>query len=109
MEKTERQRRIAAALAEEALNGKFGWWWISFADGDLPKGQQFLGVAIVQGFGFGSATMAAHRLGINPGGEAQGLPFPEWTGEPPAEYQNRLLQRDELAKLELIIASRKRA
>jgi len=33
---------------KEAEESPPQWWWISFADGDLPMGSQFLGVAIVQ-------------------------------------------------------------
>lgn len=62
-------------------------WWLSFADGRKPKGQQFLGVCIVEGATFIAAIKAAHILGLNPGGEvqAQELPadsevHPSWLG-----------------------------
>lgn len=51
-----------------------GAWWLSFADPDLPEGEQFLGVAIVEQRWFISAVEKAHELGINPGGQIQGVP-----------------------------------
>ncbi len=45
------------------------YFWLSFADGDLPKGQQFLGACIVQAETNIDAVTKAHLLGINPGGE----------------------------------------
>ena len=42
------------------------WWWMSFADPDLPEGSRFLGVAIVQAPHVAAALTRSHRLGINP-------------------------------------------
>ena len=55
-------------------------WWLSFADGDLPKGQQFLGVCLVWAPAFPLAVMAAHVLGINPGGRGARTRDPERQG-----------------------------
>lgn len=71
------------------------WWWLSFADGSLPEGEQFLGVAIVSGSGVLSAASVAKLLGCNPGGEVQGIEIPP-QHVPPPEYRGRLLSRDEL-------------
>lgn len=73
-------------------------WWLSFADPLRPKGQQFLGVAIVDAIGFIEAVKVTHLLGINPGGEVKGWPAPTGTAIPNgARY--RLLQLDELTAL----------
>lgn len=93
MNETERAMRLASLLAEESVEPD-RWWWLSFADGDLPVGSQFLGVAVVRAPGFVWATMEARRRGINPGGEVQGLPFPDEI-EPPARFTNRLLSKAE--------------
>lgn len=50
-------------------------WWLSFADGARPQGQQFLGVAIVPADDMIAAVRLTHRLGINPGGEVRGGPL----------------------------------
>lgn len=78
------------------------WWWLSFADGHLPKGQQFLGVAIVRGTNIMHACARAHRLGCNPGGSVQGQQWP-LDFDPPEQFQdrlNRLLTRDEAEQLD---------
>jgi hypothetical protein len=91
--------RAVELLDMEAATGTMTWWWLSFADGDLPKGQQFLGVAIVEAMGFFTATMVARAHGINPGGECQGFQFPPGR-VPPDRYQNRLLTRPEAEALD---------
>lgn len=50
---------------------KEDFYWLSFADGALPKGRQFLGACIVRAASNLDAVRVAHRLGINPGGEVQ--------------------------------------
>lgn len=47
-------------------------WWLSFADPDLPRGRQFLGVVVVRADDMKDAMQKAWRLGINPGGEVKG-------------------------------------
>lgn len=75
------------------------WWWLSFADGDLPEGSQFLGVALVRGQNIADAARAAHVLGCNPGGEVQGVECREGTMVPD-EYANRLLTKGEALALD---------
>lgn len=71
------------------------WWWLSFADGTLPEGSQFLGAAFVQGYTMIDAVQEAWRLGVNPGGEVVSQMFP--ADNPPAEHlRNRLLSKAEL-------------
>jgi hypothetical protein len=72
MDDRTRRQRIARALAQERTEGKLNWWWLSFADPRKPKGQQFLGACLVQGYGLGTAIQEARRRGINPGGEVKG-------------------------------------
>ena len=48
------------------------FWWLSFADPDLPKGSQLLGAAIVEASDFAGAVAQAHSRGCNPGGDCLG-------------------------------------
>ena len=73
------------------------WYWLSFADGSLPEGEQFLGVAIVPGSGVMSASMMAYELGCNPGGEVQAIEIPP-EHVPDEQYRMRLLSKEELAE-----------
>lgn len=70
------------------------WWYMSFADPDLPEGKQFLGACIVEGATFANAITNSHLQGCNPGGEAAAM---ELGDEPPApaSWLNRLLSREE--------------
>lgn len=97
--------QMAQHLAQEAAEGQLAWWWLSFADGDRPKGEQFLGVAIVQSFGFGGALAETHRRKCNPGGEVDGSQLPDWV-VPPPEYRNRLLTREEALACDEIMKRR---
>ncbi len=67
------------------------WQWVSFADGSLPVGSQFLGVAIVRAFDVMHAASVCHMNGINPGGEVMALEVPEHFGPPPAEWDHKLI------------------
>lgn len=86
------EQRRDAILLEDAMQPA-QWWWLSFCDTTRPKGEQFLGVAIVQAGGIVSAVGEAHRLGCNPGGEVQGWPMPLVPAE---EWRERLLSREEV-------------
>ena len=50
-------------------------WWLSFCDGSLPKGSQFLGACIVPAANMADACREAWRRGCNPGGEVCGVQF----------------------------------
>lgn len=80
------------------------YWWLSFADGNLPAGTQFLGCAIVPASDFISAVMAVRRGGYNPGGEVMGREFvvDDDGGriQPPPEYVGRLLTKAEAETLD---------
>ncbi len=48
-------------------------FWMSFCDPEAPKGNQFLGVIIVEGVDLRDAIFRTHALNINPGGEIEGI------------------------------------
>jgi hypothetical protein len=88
---------IAARVMDP--KGDEPWFYLSFADGDLPDGQQFLGGAYVQAFNEGAAVGRSHKLGINPGGEVRilgPLPAEQLDANVPAADRERLLTREEL-------------
>jgi hypothetical protein len=73
-------------------------WWLSFADESRPRGQRFLGVAIVEAEDELTAVRKTHALGINPGGSVLINGGPE-VAEEVAEKgypRDRLLSRAEL-------------
>lgn len=86
------------ALWEEAKrkweNPRPKLWYISFADGSLPKGTQFLGACVVEAVDLLDAIQEAHRRGCNPGGEAQVMECPPEAPPVPEEFKNRLLNRE---------------
>ena len=82
-------------LREERERGHKAWYYISFADGTLPKGTQFLGAVVVEGYGVSTAIQRAHELGINPGGEALTAAWPDHVPLPAEGFRNRLLNRAE--------------
>lgn len=72
------------------------WFWLSFADGTPPTGQQFLGGLLVEGEGFIDAVKQSHRLGLNPGGEVMGGEVDHVRMQRVADkWMNRLLTRAE--------------
>lgn len=91
------QERKAMLLAQEQDNPP-SLWWMSFCDPDKPKGQQFLGVCIVEAPSFMHAHQKAWVLGINPGGEIQAI----LVEGVPAEYHDKLLSRAELEAAGLV-------
>lgn len=81
------------------------WWWLSFADSNLPEGSQFLGACIVQGTepkgqpGIRDCISQSHLLGLNPGGEIKFVQIPD-DRVVPEQWRERLLNREECAALE---------
>ena len=56
-------------------------YWLSFADTDKPKGEQWLGGCMIEVEGSGKdglhkAIVRAHNLGINPGGQIKSVEIP---------------------------------
>jgi hypothetical protein len=80
-----------------SAQGGMSWWWLSFADGERPKGEQFLGVVIVgEADSIVGASILAHALGINPGGEVLGAPIPpEYLATIAESDRGRLLTKTE--------------
>lgn len=88
-------------------------YYLSFADGTLPKGTQFLGAAFVEISGesdsrdvivalahpedlnLALAVSKAHRLGINPGGEVMSVGPLDLDAEKAEPWLHRLLNREE--------------
>ena len=91
MNDAERKRRILNKVAKES-SGEPRWWWLSFADPHRARNDQFLGVAIVEAAGPITASLVAHDLGVNPGGEVAILPLKP-------EDRERLLSREEAQAL----------
>lgn len=93
-----------------------GYWYLSFADGERPKGTQFLGAVILEDapdtpipdFAAGKehddlarVITMSHVLGLNPGGGVAAVYVEK--EEAPAcivRYTNRLLSREDLAKMD---------
>lgn len=101
----ETRKGMRVLLAEGIDASPLGWWYLSFADGKLPTGTQFLGAIVVRARGFLDAVRQTHRRGINPGGEVQGVDVPaEWN--PPEAFVNRLLSREDIAEMDRQIAAR---
>src|ERR1700755_1112033 len=90
--------RRNALHTEELKNGKLGLWWLSFSDPRTAKGLRFLGVVIVEAYGFIDPLKKTQDLGVNPGGEVQWIAFPPDEDAPEA-MRNRLLQKPELDQL----------
>lgn len=70
------------------------WWWLCFCDADKPEGNQFLGVAVVEGATLGDAIALTGALGINPGGKVASVACTRFV--PAAAWRNRLLTRQEV-------------
>lgn len=91
--------RMAEVVAEETADPQVGLWWLSFADPDLPTGSQFLGALVIPAAGYMLALSLASLLGLNPGGEVQGVgPLPLWAID--SKWHGRLLSRAEVDELD---------
>ena len=71
------------------------WWYLSFADPDLPRGSQWLGGIYVEASGFLHAIAKAHELKANPGGCVKGWELPPERLRVLPEFTNRLLTSKE--------------
>lgn len=75
------------------------WFYLSFADANLPKGQQFLGGAYVKAASLPEAITRSHQLGINPGGDVGclgPLSAEDMDANVPVGQRERLLSREEV-------------
>jgi hypothetical protein len=86
--------RAQELLAEESAQ-PLAWWWLSFADPEKPEGSQFLGACIVQARGFFGATLVAHALKCNPGGQCRGMGPISLDAPIQPGWADRLLTKDE--------------
>jgi hypothetical protein len=74
-------------------------FYLSFADPEKPKGQQFLGATIVEAGTEVLAVAEAWLRGINPGGEVAIVDLHLSPDDLPSEcasYLNRLVPREEI-------------
>jgi hypothetical protein len=70
-------------------------FWMSFCDSDLPVGEQFLGVTIVDAHSAEDAIVKSHCINTNPGGQIQIQDITQFRGDINPDYKNRLLTREE--------------
>jgi hypothetical protein len=82
--------RADELLLEESQRPEM-WWWLSFADDE-----GFLGGVLTRARGFLSAVQKARNLGINPGGEVQGIEIPEDVPESHKSYADQLLSKQDI-------------
>ncbi len=83
------------------------YWWLSFADGKLPEGEQFLGALVVPAPSFLLAITVANLAAVNPGGEVLGAPFPpEVAAIVQPDHVLRLMTREECEAFDLWVAER---
>lgn len=78
-------------------------YFLSFIDPNLPVGQRSLGVAIVEAVNFTDALKATWFLGINPGGEVQGVPLAAecYSMDLFNAHKNKLMTKADAAELGL--------
>jgi len=91
------QKRKKELLAQEKLDNKEAYWWMSFAYNG------FRGVVITKSLGHAHALDRSHRLGVNPGGEVRSTTIP--INEDTAIYEkylDRLLSKKDLLENDLI-------
>jgi hypothetical protein len=97
----EYEKRAVELLSAEA-GETLAWWWLSFCDPEEPEGAQFLGACLVRATGFFSATLVAHRLGCNQGGQVRGMgPIP-LDSQIEDGWTERLLTKDECDEFDRI-------
>lgn len=106
-----RKRISAATETVLSWDGQHGhWFWISYADPDLPEGHRFLGVVILKAPTLDTAPIVSHALNLSPGGAAL---FAEIEGDEMLrvihpEYTYRLLNVEEVhtlqSKLERVLS-----
>ena len=96
MARIEKDERINALLASEAVRGIESTYWLSFCDPKKPDGQQFLGVIITKALGLTHALANTKLMGINPGGEVLAFEVPK--DKLNADDYDRLFSKNDLIK-----------
>lgn len=72
------------------------WWWLSFCDPNLPQGNRFLGVIVIEAMDIKDACDRAWDMKINPGGEVLGYELSKSFLEAiKVEDRQRLLSKEE--------------
>jgi hypothetical protein len=95
-------RKHMADTMKEEMSQPEVYWWLSFCDPDLPKGNQFKGVIVVKAHGLTDALTKCNAMMINPGGEVSGFEIPdseEARTRLVPEVLNRLISLEEMIKL----------
>jgi hypothetical protein len=70
------------------------WWWLCFVDPTLPEGNQFRGVAVVEGATLRGAIERVAALQIYPGGKVTSVPCTAFV--PARRWRDRLLSEPEV-------------
>jgi hypothetical protein len=84
-----------APVAEGAQHpGPGRLWWLCFVDVHAPEGQQFRGVAVVEGATLRAAIERVAALKIYPGGKVTSVPCTSYV--PARRWRNRLLTHAEV-------------
>jgi hypothetical protein len=77
------------------------YYWLSFVDDDLPKGQRFLGGCLVQAGSTTAALIKAHAMEINPGGEVAIVEItPKYVANTAKFQTNHLYSKAELEAMD---------
>lgn len=77
------------------------YYWLSFVDDALPKGQRFLGGCLVQAGSATAALIKAHAMKINPGGEVAIVEITDRYEPNVARFQlNHLYSRAEIEAMD---------
>lgn len=74
-------------------------FYFSFADGDLPTGEQFLGALFINASDIRAAVTQSHLTGLNPGGEIQTVELPADVVVPD-KWFGRLLSREDIDEMD---------
>ncbi len=87
------------------MSTNIAWWWMSFADPALPKGEQFLGASIVKANTFLLAHVETKLRRLNPGGEVKGWGLSEAVAaQIPERFKYKLLTQAEITELDTLLA-----
>jgi hypothetical protein len=70
------------------------WWWLCFVDTRAAEGQQFRGVAVVEGATLRAAIERVAALRIYPGGKVTSVPCTAYV--PARRWRDRLLTHSEV-------------
>ena len=92
------ETRFLKLLIEEREEGIKKLLWMSFANEE-----GFLGVILVECYGFSTGLLQINKLGINPGGEVQGLELQVDAID--SKHHNKLMNKEYLIEHEFVNAN----